>query len=102
MAVTIDATTLATYVNQGEDLPTTEKDRLLALAVAVYESESLQNPDVTPDALSDEFVIRVAGYLSQSRDSVGQLDLGTRSHAQDPGRASGGRALIARFLDYGA
>ena len=102
MAVTIDADDLAGLVNQGEDMPTAEKTRLLALATAVYESESLQDPDVTPDALSDEFVIRVAGYLAQSRDSIGQLDLGKRSHAQDPARASGARALISRFLDLTA
>ena len=102
MAVTIDATTLATYVNQGEDMDTAEKDRLLALAVAVYESEALHDPDTTPDALSDEFVVRVAGYLSQSRDSLGQLDLARRAHAQDPARASGARALISRFLELTA
>ena len=70
--------------------------------MAIYESEALQDPDVTPDALSDEYIIRAAGFLSQSRDSLGQLDLGRRVHSQDPGKACGGRAMIARYLEYGA
>ena len=102
MAVTIGADLLAELIPQGADLPTVEKDRLLALAVAVYESESLRDPDITPDVISNEYVIRVAAYLSQSRDSIGQLDLGVRSHAQDPARAAGARALIASFLELTA
>ena len=102
MAVTIGADLLAELIPQGADLPTVEKDRLLALAVAVYESESLRDSDITPDVISNEYVIRVAAYLSQSRDSIGQLDLGVRSHAQDPARDAGARALIASFLELTA
>ena len=102
MAVTIDADTLAGLVNEGENWEPEEKTRMLALAKAVYESEALHDPDTVPDALANEYAIRVAGFLSQSRDSIGQLDLGARSHAQDPGKASGGRALIVAFLDYTA
>ena len=102
MAVTIAATTLATLVNGGDQWSSVETTRMLELATAVYESESLHDPDTVPDALANEFVVRVAGYLSQSRDSVGQLDLGARSHAQDPARASGARALISRYLELTA
>ena len=77
-----------------------KKTRMLELAEAVYAAEGVRQE--TPDALSNEFAIRVIAFLSQSRDSLGQLDLGTRSHAQDPGRASGARALVSAYLKYGA
>ena len=85
-------------------MDTAEKDRLLALAEGgLREPRALHDPDTTPDALSDEFVIRVAGYLSQSRDSIGQLDLARLEvMLKILLRASGARALISRFLELGA
>ena len=102
MAITLDAAALAKLVNGGDQWDAAETTRMFELATACYQSEALHDPDIVPDALSDEFIVRIAGYLSQSRDSVGQLDLGARSHAQDPGRSSGARALIATFRSYGA
>ena len=103
MAVTIGADLLAELIPQGADLPTVRKgSACLRLLSRSNESESLRDPDITPDVISNEYVIRVAAYLSQSRDSIGQLDLGVRSHAQDPARAAGARALIASFLELTA
>ena len=100
MAITLTADELAAAVNGGDQWDAAEKTRMLALATAVYVAEGLKHE--TPDALSNEYAIRVAAFLAQSRDSIGQLDLGVRSHAQDPARASGARALVAPYLKFGA
>ena len=100
MAVTLSADDLARAVNGGDQWDAAEKTRMLELATAVYEAEGVKKE--APDALSNEAAIRIAAYLSQSRDSLGQLDLNARSHAQDPARASGARALLAQYLKYGA
>ena len=100
MAVTITADELAALCNGGDQWSEAEKTRMLALATAVYEAEGVKKE--APDALSNEYAIRVAAFLAQSRDSLGQLDLNARSHAQDTARASGARALVAPYLKFGA
>ena len=100
MAITLTADELAAAVNGGDQWDESEKTRMLALATAVYTAEGVRKE--APDALGNEFAIRVAAYLSQSRQSLGMLDLTSRSHAQDSARASGARALVSAYLKYGA
>ena len=64
MAVTLSADELAAAVNGGDQWDAAEKTRMLALATAVYVAEGLKHE--TPDALSNEYAIRVAAFLAQS------------------------------------
>ena len=71
-----------------------DADRLLAVATALHDAE-VTDPDDVPEAISNEAVIRCAGWLRQS--NVNYFDLGNRTQAANGMRASGGRALLAPY-----
>ena len=88
MAVTISAAALATAIRLGDSTEeTAQSTRLLAVATEIVTRYA---PDA-PDAIQDESVIRVAGYLYDAPQSVA-------GHAfADVIRNSGALALLAPY-----
>lgn len=93
--MSIDADGLKAAVNGlADDAVAT---RLLAVCTALVEAEA---GDDTPVAILDEAVIRCAGWLRQSNQTLGQMSE-IRSHGISAMRASGARALLAPWRPRG-
>ena len=85
MAVTLTAAQLATAIRVGDSADeTTQVTRLLATATAMV----VKHAPNAPDAIQDEAVIRLAGYLYDAPQSPGG------SNFAAIGRNSGAWALL--------
>ena len=95
MAVTIDAATLKSSVNGLNNATDEAVDRLLSVGIAIVELEA----PLAPSTIQNEATIRAVSWLFQTGVSVGELSVDNRTHAASAVRASGGRALLAPWIE---
>ena len=102
MAVSLTATELRDALGLDDDVPgNAEAVRLLAVSTELVNKEGAEE---APDTISNESVLRVAGYVAQMPSSTAMfsamkvadaVDLTFRSPASNPVRLSGARTLLS-------